>query len=120
MRGHATPDSFNWSNGRAGGQRASPRFRHYGLLASGTRAGNIARARQLLDISMAKPGTADTTTSGETSEPKPLSHPCPGEKEAVALKRPHPPDIRVRLNPGRVFCVLVVPFDRIFPGGIST
>ena len=36
-----------------------------------------------------------------------------GEKETVALKRPHPPDIRVRLNPGRIFCVLVVPFDRI-------
>jgi hypothetical protein len=61
---HVLPHSFH-------------RIRHYGLLASGTRAGNIARARQLLDISMTKPGTADTTTSGETSEPKPLSHPCP-------------------------------------------
>lgn len=61
---HVLPHSFH-------------RVRHYGLLASGTRADNIARARQLLDISMAKPRTADTTTSGETSEPKPLSHPCP-------------------------------------------
>jgi hypothetical protein len=61
---HVLPHSFH-------------RIRHYGLLASGTRAGNIARARKLLDISMAKPRTADTTTSGETSEPKPLSHPCP-------------------------------------------
>ena len=50
------------------------RIRHYGLLASGTRADNIARARRLLDASMAQSGTADTTTS---SEPKPLSHPCP-------------------------------------------
>jgi hypothetical protein len=50
------------------------RIRHYGLFASGTRADNIARARRLLDASMAQSRTADTTTS---SEPKPLSHPCP-------------------------------------------
>jgi hypothetical protein len=50
------------------------RIRHYGLLASGTRADNIARARRLLDASMASSRTADATTS---SEPKPLSHPCP-------------------------------------------
>ena len=50
------------------------RIRHYGLFASGTRAGNIARARRLLDASMAQSKTADATIS---SEPKPLSHPCP-------------------------------------------
>ena len=50
------------------------RIRHYGLLASGTRADNIARARRLLDASMAQSRTADTTTS---NEPKLLSHPCP-------------------------------------------
>jgi hypothetical protein len=49
------------------------RIRHYGLLASGTRADNIARARRLLDASMAQSRTADTTSS----EPKLLSHPCP-------------------------------------------
>ncbi|MEA2819793.1 MAG: hypothetical protein QOJ86_1797 [Bradyrhizobium sp.] len=55
------------------------RIRHYGLFASGTRADNIARARRLLDASMAQPSTAHTTTSTstETREPKPLSHPCP-------------------------------------------
>jgi hypothetical protein len=53
------------------------RIRHYGLLASGTRADNIARARRLLDASMAQLRTADTTTSSETSETKPLSYPCP-------------------------------------------
>src|ERR1700704_606898 len=52
------------------------RIRHYGLLASGTRADNIARARQLLD------GTAGQSEAGDTScaeinEPKPLSQPCP-------------------------------------------
>ena len=50
------------------------RIRHYGLFASGTRADNIARARRLLNASIAQPGTADTTTSGE---PKSLSQPCP-------------------------------------------
>jgi hypothetical protein len=53
------------------------RIRHYGLLASGTRADNIARARRLLDVLAVQPSTADTATSSETSEPKPLSHPCP-------------------------------------------
>src|ERR1700737_2358345 len=50
------------------------RIRHYGLLASATRADNIARARRLLDASTAQSSPADATTS---SEPKPLSHPCP-------------------------------------------
>jgi hypothetical protein len=50
------------------------RIRHYGLLASGTRADNIARARRLLDASMAQSKTANTAAS---SEPEPLSHPCP-------------------------------------------
>ena len=50
------------------------RIRHYGLLASGTRADNIARARRLLDASTAQPEAADTRRA-ETEEP--LSHPCP-------------------------------------------
>ena len=53
------------------------RIRHYGLLASGTRADNIARARRLLDVPAAQPSTADTATSGEVNEPKPISPPCP-------------------------------------------
>jgi hypothetical protein len=52
------------------------RIRHYGLLASGTRADNIARARRLLDASTAPPEAADTRCA-DTEEPKPLSHPCP-------------------------------------------
>jgi hypothetical protein len=50
------------------------RIRHYGLLASGTRTDNIARARRLLDASTAQPEAADTRPA-ETEEP--LSHPCP-------------------------------------------
>jgi hypothetical protein len=52
------------------------RIRHYGLLASGTRADNIARARRLLNVSMAQPETGDNTCA-ETDEQNPLSHPCP-------------------------------------------
>ena len=52
------------------------RIRHYGLLASGTRADNTARARELLAV----PGTqpeAGNTSCADANEPKPLSHPCP-------------------------------------------
>ena len=52
------------------------RIRHYGLLASGTRADNIARARRLLDVPAAQPEAADTNCA-EANEPKPLAHPCP-------------------------------------------
>jgi hypothetical protein len=47
------------------------RIRHYGLLASATRADNVARARRLLDVPAAQPKTGDTT------EAKPLSQACP-------------------------------------------
>ena len=50
------------------------RIRHYGLLASGTRADNIARARRLLVVPAAQPEAANTN-GAEATEPKP--HPCP-------------------------------------------
>jgi predicted RNA-binding Zn-ribbon protein involved in translation (DUF1610 family) len=52
------------------------RIRHYGLLASGTRADNIAQARRLLDM-QATQSEAGVTCGAEANEPKPLSHPCP-------------------------------------------
>jgi hypothetical protein len=52
------------------------RIRHYGLLASGTRADNIARARHLLDVPAAQPEAGDNSCT-EADDPKPLSHPCP-------------------------------------------
>ena len=52
------------------------RIRHYGLLAGGTRADNIAQARHLLDAPAAQPETRDDSCA-EATEPKPLSHPCP-------------------------------------------
>jgi hypothetical protein len=47
-----------------------------GLLASGTRADNIARARRLLDVPAAQPKVTDNSCA-EANEPKPLVHPCP-------------------------------------------
>jgi Putative transposase len=55
------------------------RIRHYGLLASGTRADNIARARGLLDVPAAQPEAGNTNCAEPTepAEPQPPSHPCP-------------------------------------------
>jgi hypothetical protein len=51
------------------------RIRHYGLLASGTRADNVDRARRLLDVP-AQPKAGDTNCA-EAAEPKPRSQSCP-------------------------------------------
>ena len=51
-------------------------YRSLGLLASGTRAGNIARARELLAVPAAQSETADTNCA-EANEPKPPAQPCP-------------------------------------------
>ena len=52
------------------------RIRYYGLLASGTRAENIARARELLALPLLPIDTIKATTANanETQSPK---HPCP-------------------------------------------
>ena len=50
------------------------RIRHYGLFASSTRAGNIARARRLLNVPQRKAGD---DSGAEAAKPEPLSHPCP-------------------------------------------
>ena len=51
------------------------RIRHYGLLANGNRAENIARARQLLKVPKPIPPTA--TEQANDNEPKPTPNPCP-------------------------------------------
>jgi hypothetical protein len=52
------------------------RIRHYGMFATGKRAENIARARELLDASAPQ---ADTTNpdAANADEPPTLAHPCP-------------------------------------------
>jgi hypothetical protein len=52
------------------------RIRHYGLLASGTRAANIARARELLAVPV-RSEPPDTSQSAAIDEPRMLPHPCP-------------------------------------------
>ncbi|MEM9360161.1 MAG: IS91 family transposase [Pseudomonadota bacterium] len=56
--------------------RGFHRIRHYGLLANGNRAANIARAGELLDVPepISEP---ETTTSASPDEPEALPQPCP-------------------------------------------
>ena len=52
------------------------RIRHYGLFASGKRADNIARARQLLAVPIL-PIDAIKAASTDANEPQTPKHPCP-------------------------------------------
>jgi hypothetical protein len=52
------------------------RIRHYGLFANGSRAENIVRARQLLDVPPTQSEPSDAA-SIDASEPQTLAHPCP-------------------------------------------
>ncbi|MEE8507359.1 MAG: IS91 family transposase [Kiloniellales bacterium] len=51
------------------------RIRHYGLLANGGRAGNLARARDLLQVPPPQDGTEAVTAADDRAET--LSYPCP-------------------------------------------
>jgi hypothetical protein len=50
------------------------RIRHYGLFANGSRAENIARARQLLLVPKPQSNSADVDTTDQSPIP---AHPCP-------------------------------------------
>ena len=52
------------------------RIRHYGLLANGNRADNIARARELLAVPKPANNAADGGST-DASEPPTPEHPCP-------------------------------------------
>jgi hypothetical protein len=52
------------------------RIRHYGLLASAARAGNIARARELLAPPLI-PIDAIKAASTDANQPQTPEHPCP-------------------------------------------
>jgi Putative transposase len=60
---HVLPDGFH-------------RIRHYGLLANGGRADNIARARQLLDVPAIESDAGDEHAADD-GEARTLSYPCP-------------------------------------------
>jgi hypothetical protein len=78
------------------------RIRHYGLFANGSRADNIALARELLAVPMRK--TADDPAAADTTEPATLSQPCPCcggrmiivetfERGSAPRYRPTPPTV---------------------------
>ena len=78
------------------------RIRHYGLLASGTRADNIARARELLAVAMPE----DEPASAAVDPGKPTCPCCGGrmiiievfERGATPRYRPTSPTIVIRLD----------------------
>ena len=55
--------------------RGFHRIRHYGLLANGNRAENIAKARQLLTVPALQKEPEPESNGGD--EPSVLSRPCP-------------------------------------------
>jgi hypothetical protein len=84
------------------------RIRHSGLFASGTRADNVARARELLAVPKARNDTAGATCA-DASEPQTLSHPCPCcggrmivierfERGSSPCYRPAAPPIVIRID----------------------
>jgi hypothetical protein len=77
------------------------RIRHYGLLASGGRKANVARARELLAVPVIKA----TTASDEPSDPRPPCPCCGGRMVVIEIFEPTftaraPP--RLRLPAGMV------------------
>jgi hypothetical protein len=77
------------------------RIRHYGLLASGGRKANVARARELLAVPVIKA----TTASDEPSDPRPSCPCCGGRMVVIEIFEPTfraraPP--RLRLPAGMV------------------
>jgi hypothetical protein len=88
------------------------RIRHYGLLANGNRAANIAHARELLAMPPKEPETDETAKAAkaaEPDEPSVLPRPCPccgGRMFIIATfargcepkHRPSPAPIIVRID----------------------
>ena len=59
------------------------RIRHYGLLATGTRAKNIERARELLGVAMPVDAPADATAADDTAGADLPPCPCCGSRLAI-------------------------------------
>jgi hypothetical protein len=80
------------------------RIRHYGLLASGNRAANIAHARKVLAVP--SPPKQPKTPEAAADEPRVLPRPCPccgGRIEAFARgcqpkHRPTPAPVAIRID----------------------
>ena len=59
------------------------RIRHYGLLATGQRAENIERARELLGVAMPVDATADVSASDDPAGAELPSCPCCGSRQRI-------------------------------------
>jgi hypothetical protein len=86
--------------------RGFHRIRHYGLFANGSRADNIARARELLAVPKPHSKAADADT---IEEPPTLAHPCPCcggrmiiietfERGSTPRYRPKAPTVAIRID----------------------
>jgi hypothetical protein len=53
------------------------RIRHYGLFASGSRAHNIARARETLNAAASQQSRNLDADASDAAEPQTIAHPCP-------------------------------------------
>jgi len=84
------------------------RIRYYGLLASGQRAENIARARELLALPLL-PIEAIKAASTEANEPQTSEHPCPCcggrmiiietfARDSAWYYRPPAPNLAIRID----------------------
>jgi hypothetical protein len=82
------------------------RIRYYGLLASPARAGNIARARELLAVPKPR---SDATNASSTDASETPKHPCPCcggrmiiietfERGATPQNRPTAPTVAIRID----------------------
>ena len=82
------------------------RIRYYGLFASTVRAGNIARARQLLAVPKPR---SDATNASSTDASETPKHPCPCcggrmiiietfERGATPQNRPTAPTVAIRID----------------------
>ena len=56
------------------------RIRHYGLLASGTKADNLARMRKLLEVEPPAPTEAEQPHSVDSADTLPTPCPCCGAR----------------------------------------
>jgi hypothetical protein len=88
--------------------RGFHRIRHYGLLASGSRATNIARARALLAVPV-RPIQPDASEAAVLDEPRLLPRPCPCcggrmiiietfERGCQPKHRPTPAPTKIRID----------------------
>ena len=76
------------------------RIRHYGLLASGARAHNIARVRQLLTPAEQSNPNEAADHPGEPDPPNPYPCPCCGGRMIVVetFGRAGPSSSRIRID----------------------